>query len=34
VFRGTVTPLDWLRDLSAWVEPIDHDDLGPVHAGL
>ena len=34
VLRGTVTPLDWLRNLSAWVEPIHHDNLGPVHASF
>jgi hypothetical protein len=34
VLRGTVTPIDWLHDLSAWVDPIHHDRLGPVHAGF
>lgn len=34
MLRGTVTPLDWLRNLSAWVEPIHHDNLGPVHASF
>ncbi len=34
VFRGTVTPGDWLRNFQAWIEPIHHDDLGPVHAGF
>jgi hypothetical protein len=34
VLRGTVTPLDWLHDLAAWVDPTHHADLGPVHAGF
>jgi hypothetical protein len=34
VLRGTVTLGDWLRNFQAWVEPIHHDDLGPVHAGF
>jgi len=34
VLRGTVTLGDWLRNTQAWVEPIHHDDLGPVHAGF
>jgi hypothetical protein len=34
VLRGTVGLGDWVRDFQAWVEPIHHDDLGPVHAGF
>src|ERR1019366_5991243 len=34
VFRGSVTVLDWLRDLMAWVNPSMHDALGPVHPGF
>jgi hypothetical protein len=34
VLRGTVTLGDWLRNFQAWVEPIHHDNLGPVHAGF
>jgi hypothetical protein len=34
VLRGTVTLGDWLRNFQAWIEPIHHDDLGPVHAGF
>ncbi len=34
VLRGTVTLGDWLRNFQAWVEPIHHDNLGPIHAGF
>jgi hypothetical protein len=32
--RGSVTPLDWLRDLYLIPDPLDHPKLGPVHAGF
>lgn len=34
VFRGSVTWLDWLRDLTAIADPFHHDDVGPVHPGF
>jgi hypothetical protein len=32
--RGSMTPVDFLRDLDACVDPFDHDALGPVHSGF
>ncbi len=34
VLRGSVTMLDWLRDLTAIADPFHHDELGPVHPGF
>ncbi len=34
VFRGSLTLLDWLRDLNAVANPFHHDDIGPVHPGF
>lgn len=34
ILRGSVTELDWLRDLWAFANPFHHDDLGPVHPGF
>ena len=34
VLRGTVTLGDWLRNFQAWVDPIHHDKIGPVHSGF
>jgi len=34
VFRGSVTFVDWVRDLMALANPFHHDDLGPVHPGF
>lgn len=32
--RGSITFQDWVRDLFAVRLPLDHDDLGPIHAGF
>jgi Lipase (class 3) len=32
--RGSVTLLDWRRDLDAWADPLRHDVLGPIHPGF
>ncbi|MDB5612070.1 MAG: hypothetical protein JWP25_8970 [Bradyrhizobium sp.] len=34
VLRGSVTALDWLRDVTALTNPFHHDDIGPVHPGF
>lgn len=34
VFRGSITLIDWLRDLMAVANPFSHDDIGPVHPGF
>jgi hypothetical protein len=34
IFRGTVTIWDWLRDLEALADPLEHAGLGAVHPGF
>jgi hypothetical protein len=34
IFRGSVTLGDWLRDIEAVADPLEHDGLGPVHPGF
>jgi hypothetical protein len=34
VYRGSVTQLDWERDLYAFYDPFLHDQLGPIHPGF
>jgi hypothetical protein len=34
VYRGSVTDLDWERDLYAFYDPFLHDQLGPIHPGF
>lgn len=34
VLRGSKTLADWILDGQAWAEPINHPELGPLHAGF
>jgi Lipase (class 3) len=34
ILRGSVTEVDWFRDLAAVTNPFHHDDIGPVHPGF
>lgn len=34
VFRGSTTLEDWVRDFEAVADPLEDDDIGPVHPGF
>jgi hypothetical protein len=34
IFRGTATPPDFIHDAECVADPLEHDELGPVHPGF